>query len=179
MKNALGNTFFWHLLWHTWASPLICFAKRAGPGCPQTYRGFAGFLPACSCSSVVPSSLPAPLLLLFGLALLHRMFAAPQDHRLVPRVTEGRLLDWVCLLPPNSWPSLQYMQNHPVILIEAGMWFCSWLKSTKSKYINLIVGMHMDEVIRMVSIKCPYKTLEKPLMFWHQKIYDTYKAELW
>lgn len=89
------------------------------------------------CSSKLPSSsLAASPALLLGLALLHRMFAAPQDHRLVPRVTEGRLLDWVCLLPPNSWPSLQYMQNHPVILIEAGMWFCSWLKSTKSKYID-------------------------------------------
>lgn len=39
------------------------------------------------------------------------------------------------------------------------------LKTTKTKYINLTAGVHMDEVIRMVRIKYPYKTLEKPLMF--------------
>ena len=45
------------------------------------------------------------------------------------------------------------------------MGFVHRLKRTKSKYVNLIAGMHMVEVIRMVSISCPYKTLEKPLMF--------------
>lgn len=76
------------------------------------------------------------------------------------------MLGWVYLLPPNCWPSLQDLQNHPAILMEAGAWVSvRRLKSTKSKYVNLIAGMHMVEVIRMVSINCPYKTLEKPLMF--------------
>lgn len=30
MKNALGNTFIWHLLWHPWASPLISLLKKQG-----------------------------------------------------------------------------------------------------------------------------------------------------
>lgn len=74
--------------------------------CPQIYSGSK--LPFLSDS---PALLP-------GLAEIHAMFAASQDHRLVLR---GRLLGWIYLFPLNCQPSLQYLENHPVILMEAGM----------------------------------------------------------
>jgi len=121
VKNALGNSLIWHLLWHRWASPQIFFAKRQDKTrMPTDLRRFFWLLTSLFsfiCSSELPLLAASPAL------LVGPMFAAPQDYRLVPRATEARLLGWVYLLPPNCWPSLQYLQNYPLILMEPGMGF--------------------------------------------------------